>query len=70
MLQLQVQLPEDSIWTIVRDVANGLAYIHEAGVVHLDLKPQNIFIAENGCLKIGDLGNAVQVGTIDVSGQG
>lgn len=32
--------------------------MHEMGVIHFDLKPDNILINESGCLKIGDFGMA------------
>jgi mitosis inhibitor protein kinase SWE1 len=36
----------------------GLEFIHESGVIHLDLKPANIFITVEGRFKIGDFGMA------------
>jgi protein-serine/threonine kinase len=36
----------------------GVEYIHEMGVAHCDLKPENLLLTSNGELKIGDFGNA------------
>lgn len=30
--------------------------MHDARVMHRDIKPANIFLAANGCVKLGDLG--------------
>jgi eukaryotic-like serine/threonine-protein kinase len=39
-------------------LADGLAYVHERGVVHRDVKPSNILISTNGEVKLGDFGIA------------
>jgi mitosis inhibitor protein kinase SWE1 len=36
----------------------GLDFIHNANVIHFDLKPANIFVTEEGRFKIGDFGMA------------
>ena len=39
-----------------RQILDGLAYIHEQGYVNRDIKVENIFVDQNGKIKIGDLG--------------
>ena len=36
----------------------GLRFIHGTGVIHLDLKPSNVFLTKDGRFKIGDFGMA------------
>jgi NIMA (never in mitosis gene a)-related kinase len=41
---------------MLSNIALGLQAIHKSGVMHRDLKPQNIFICESNQVKIGDFG--------------
>lgn len=36
--------------------ATAIEYIHKQNIIHLDLKPENIFITDDNLLKIGDFG--------------
>lgn len=64
-------LPERDLWDLLHQVATGLAHCHAYGVLHLDIKPDNIYIVlknrgDGGQLapvyKIGDFGNALLQG--------
>lgn len=52
----------------VREIAKGLAYLHDRGIVHRDLKPGNIFY-EDGFVKIGDYGLSKMMAASQHSGQ-
>ena len=39
-------------------IARALAHAHEQGVIHRDLRPPNILVAENGTLKVADFGTS------------
>ena len=43
---------------IVRQVGEGLDYVHQRDIVHRDIKPANLMIVENNLIKIMDLGIA------------
>ena len=47
---------EQTIWTIILNLCNGIKKIHNNNMIHRDLKPGNIFISDNYKIKIGDFG--------------
>jgi serine/threonine-protein kinase len=51
-------LPIDDALQITARIADALAHMHEKGVVHRDLKPQNIMVCKDGALRIMDFGIA------------
>ena len=46
-------------WLYFRDIVAGLAYLHAEGIIHRDIKPQNILLTADGIAKIADFGAAV-----------
>ncbi|HLB81825.1 MAG TPA: serine/threonine-protein kinase, partial [Gemmatimonadales bacterium] len=57
-LQREGPLPEADIVRIAGDVAQGLRFAHARGVIHRDLKPDNILIHSDGSAVISDFGIA------------
>lgn len=43
---------------IIKESVNALQFAHTNGIIHRDIKPQNIFISKNGFIKVGDFGLA------------
>ena len=42
VFEAEVQLGEEEVVQLVKQVLNALQYIHESNIVHLDIKPENI----------------------------
>ena len=51
-------LPEKDAVQLAGRICDALAYMHEHGVIHRDLKPQNIMICYDGMIRIMDFGIA------------
>uniref|UniRef100_A0A8C3YH21 Membrane-associated tyrosine- and threonine-specific cdc2-inhibitory kinase n=1 Tax=Catagonus wagneri TaxID=51154 RepID=A0A8C3YH21_9CETA len=56
-------LPEARVWGYLRDTLLALAHLHGRGLVHLDVKPANIFLGPGGRCKLGDFGLLVELGS-------
>ncbi len=72
-LERERQLPLAEAAEIVRQTASALQAVHEAGVVHRDLKPHNIFLcgAEGGVhVKVVDFGVSKMVGAGEMTRSG
>ena len=52
-------LPVAESCELIRQAAAGLEYIHRCGLVHRDIKPQNLIVSVTGHVKILDLGLAI-----------
>ena len=49
---------EQQILKFAMDLCNALIACQKKSILHRDIKPQNIFLAEDGCWKLGDFGIA------------
>lgn len=58
LIEAEAPLPPDQALTIAAQVADGLEYAHRRGLVHRDVKPQNMLITPDGQIRIADFGIA------------
>jgi DNA-binding NarL/FixJ family response regulator/tRNA A-37 threonylcarbamoyl transferase component Bud32 len=61
--------PEEAL-RIFRELMFALGDIHEQGILHRDLKPQNLMFRADGSLAIVDFGIAKHIDSIDRTGHG
>ena len=52
---------EPTLWRFILDVASGLAYLHENGIVHNSIKPDNVLINQQDRFVITDYGITPQL---------
>jgi beta-lactam-binding protein with PASTA domain/tRNA A-37 threonylcarbamoyl transferase component Bud32 len=60
--------PEQTMDILVA-VLSGLAAAHKAGIVHRDVKPENVLLADDGRIKLGDFGLARAASNNTATGQ-
>lgn len=49
---------EDQVWKILLDMACAVKHVYNCGFVHMDIKPSNFFVKQDGTVKLGDFGLA------------
>jgi len=54
----QGPVPPPQVFAIMHGVLQALDYAHKHGIVHRDMKPENILIADEGMVKVADFGIA------------
>lgn len=69
LLREQRRLTIPQTITVMDAVLSGLTAAHRAGIVHRDVKPENVLLAEDGRIKIGDFGLARATSANTASGQ-
>lgn len=68
VLNTKGALPPRLALALIDPVVEGLGAAHSAGFIHRDVKPENVLIADDGRIKIGDFGLARAVTTATSTG--
>ncbi|MDJ0973141.1 MAG: serine/threonine-protein kinase [Planctomycetota bacterium] len=58
LIQREDQIAPLDALRVIRQAANGLAAAHSKGIIHRDVKPQNLLLLEDGTVKVLDFGLA------------
>ncbi|KAM3938862.1 inactive serine/threonine-protein kinase PLK5 [Leptodactylus fuscus] len=61
ILRVRKLLTEPEVRYYMKQILQGVQFLHQQGIIHRDLKLSNFFIAKNMVVKIGDLGLATTV---------
>ncbi|WP_237568598.1 protein kinase domain-containing protein [Mycolicibacterium lacusdiani] len=56
LLEERGPMPPHAVAAVLAPVLGGLAVAHRAGLVHRDVKPENVLISDDGDVKIADFG--------------
>ena len=59
-IDLEKTMDEPDILKVIMPILNGLDIIHQAGFIHRDIKPDNIYLREDGSPVLIDFGSARQ----------
>ncbi len=70
ILKRKGRLPITQVIDLLIQVCCGLSYAHERGIVHQDIKPDNLFMLKSGQVKILDFGLACPFGTENIEMEG
>ena len=61
-LNFQIALSLPDACEVMLQLTDGIAYIHKHGLIHRDIKPDNLFYMNDGTLKIADFGISAPIG--------
>ena len=59
MIKQSGKMGEHLVLIFVRQILEGLAYLHNQGIIHRDIKGANLLLTKNGIVKLADFGYSI-----------
>lgn len=60
------EISEDVVWRYLVDLLKAINHLHSNNLIHLDIKPDNIFISRYDICKLGDFGLVVDIKNVSL----
>ncbi|CAI2370536.1 unnamed protein product [Moneuplotes crassus] len=54
------KLTDREVYNCIKDMAKAIQQVHQSGIIHMDIKPDNFLVTKNERIKLGDFGLAIQ----------
>lgn len=70
LIRAEAPISVDRTFAIGEAIASALAFAHQRGLVHRDIKPQNILVSRDGTVKVTDFGIARSSGSSQITRTG
>ncbi|XP_014666779.1 PREDICTED: membrane-associated tyrosine- and threonine-specific cdc2-inhibitory kinase-like [Priapulus caudatus] len=65
--EMNHDIPETLIWNYTVDLLLAVKHLHDHDLIHMDIKPDNIFVSQDCVCKLGDFGLVVDLKKGDIS---
>ncbi len=62
--EMHHNIQEDTVWGFMIDLLKACKHLHDRNLVHMDIKPDNIFISYDGICKLGDFGLVINLNKV------
>ncbi|WP_409294423.1 Stk1 family PASTA domain-containing Ser/Thr kinase [Peribacillus sp. SCS-26] len=66
-IQQHFPIPVETAINIMEQITSAIAHAHQYGIIHRDIKPQNILIDSHGTVKITDFGIAMALSSTSIT---